>query len=74
MSQPVATPAPAPRVNPRWIVEEQLTKREIADRLKVSLRTVSRVVLPRLKPVHRIGGQVRVPASALNKYLESQRQ
>ena len=54
-------------------VEEQLPLNEVARRLNVSTVTVWRLIRDkRIQPVRKIGRLVRIPASAVNAFLEAQ--
>ena len=46
------------------------TAREVAERLKLSRRTVYRLIARKEIPTVRLGGQYRIPAAALEKRLE----
>ena len=52
------------------IMEHLFTKKEAARYLKVSERTVDRLRSEMEIPVYRIRGQVRIPASSINKILK----
>ena len=50
-------------------MEKLYTKKEVAEYLKVSVRTVTRMIKDMDIPVYYVGRQVRIPASSLNKML-----
>lgn len=53
-------------------VEEQLTVDELAERLRVNQSTVWRwIKAGKISPVHKLGRLVRIPASAVNRFLDS---
>ena len=52
------------------IMEQLFTKKEAARYLKVSVRTVTRMVSDLEVPIYKVGHQVRIPASSINKLLK----
>ena len=52
------------------IMEHLFTKKEAARYLKVSVRTVTRMVSDLEVPIYKVGHQVRIPASSINKLLK----
>ena len=52
------------------IMEHLFTKKEAARYLKVSVRTVTRMVSDLEVPTYKVGHQVRIPASSINKLLK----
>ena len=52
------------------IMEQLFTKKEAAKYLKVSVRTVTRMVSDLEVPIYKVGHQVRIPASSINKLLK----
>jgi len=51
-------------------MEKLYTKNEIAQYLRVSVRTVDRLVLDSQLQVYRIGRQIRIPESTVQQILE----
>ena len=51
-------------------MEQLFTKKEAARYLKVSVRTVTRMVSDLEVPIYKVGHQVRIPASSINKLLK----
>ncbi len=51
-------------------MEQLFTKKEAAKYLKVSVRTVTRMVSDLEVPIYKVGHQVRIPASSINKLLK----
>lgn len=51
-------------------MEKVFTKKEVAGYLKVSERTITRLIADMEIRIFRIGRQVRIPASSVNKILK----
>ena len=52
------------------IMEQLFTKKEVAGYLKVSERTISRLIADLEVQTYHIGRQVRIPVSSVNKLLK----
>jgi excisionase family DNA binding protein len=55
-------------------LEEQLSPSEVAERLRVDESTIWRwIAAKKIAPVHKLGHRItRIPASAVNRFLEAQ--
>jgi len=51
-------------------MEKLFTKKEAANYMKVSERTVSRMIKSMSLRIYRVGRQVRIPATSINKMLK----